>query len=379
MHVAILGCRGIPNHYGGFEQFAEQLATGLVLEGHRATVYNSSLHPYREPSYQGVEIIHCYDPEDRLGTAGQFVYDLGCILDARRRKFDVILQLGYTSSAVWYGLHPRAVPVLTNMDGLEWKRSKYGPWVRRFLRWSEARAARHSQALIADSLAIQSYLHETHGKPSTYIPYSAVVRDNLHPEAVQTVLNAYGLTPGAYHLLIARMEPDNHIHTILEGHDAACTASTSTLPLILVGKPANRYAQALQAKYPDINNPKQAHRRWIGGVYDQNAVEILRQNAAWYFHGHSVGGTNPSLLEAMASGCRIMAHDNPFNRAVTGEDAFYFRNSDEVREHLLANACLSESSIANNRRKITDQYTPHGIAHAYQTLLESWALHQTKR
>jgi glycosyltransferase involved in cell wall biosynthesis len=379
MHVAILGCRGIPNHYGGFEQFAEQLATWLVQQGHRVSVYNSSLHPYREKTYQGVEIIHCYDPEDRLGTAGQLVYDLGCILDARQRKFDVILQLGYTSSAIWYGLHPRAVPVLTNMDGLEWKRSKYGPWARRFLRWSEARAAQRSQALIADSLAIQSYLQETYGKPSTYIPYSAVVRDDLSSEAVHPILNSYGLTSGAYHLLIARMEPDNHIHTILEGHQAASEASTSTLPLILVGKPANRYAQELQAKYPDIIFSKQTHRRWLGGVYEQKVVEILRQNAAWYFHGHSVGGTNPSLLEAMASGCRIIAHNNPFNRAVTGEDAFYFRNSEEVCDHLLAKTNLSETQVANNRRKITDHYTPHGIAYAYQTLLETWSQPKTKR
>jgi glycosyltransferase involved in cell wall biosynthesis len=369
MHVAILGCRGIPNHYGGFEQFAEQLAVWLVQRGHRVTVYNSSLHPYRQKIYRGVEIIHCYDPENRLGTAGQFVYDLGCILDARQRKFDVILQLGYTSSAIWYSLHPRGVPVLTNMDGLEWKRSKYGAGVRRFLRWSEARAARMSSALIADSLAIQEYLLQTHAQSSTFIPYSAAIRDNLNAEAVREALAPYGLATGAFYLLIARMEPDNHIHTILQGHAAACEGSASTLPLVLVGQTTNRFARELRAKFPA--GPS---RLWLGGVYDQSAVEILRQNSHLYFHGHSVGGTNPSLLEAMASGCRIIAHDNPFNRTVTGEDARYFCNSQEVTALLMEGTIISEKQIAGNRLKITSCYTPDSVAFAYQTLLQQWAL-----
>jgi glycosyltransferase involved in cell wall biosynthesis len=374
MHVAILGCRGIPNHYGGFEQFAQHLAVWLVQQGHRVTVYNSSLHPYQEKSYQGVEIIHCYDPENHWGTAGQFVYDLGCILDARSRSYEVILQLGYTSSAVWFHWHPRGVPVLTNMDGLEWKRSKYGSLVRQFLRWSEARAARLSHALIADSMAIQDYLHQTYGKASTFIAYSAIVHDAYPETEVSGVLTPYGLTSGAYHLLIARMEPDNHIHTILEGHAQACKQSASTSPLVLVGNPGNRFAQDLLMRYPT-----ESGRIWAGGLYDQKTIEILRQNCRFYFHGHSVGGTNPSLLEAMGSGCRIIAHDNPFNRSVLEEDAQYFGNSDQVTEHLISDTLFTEQQLTNNRFKINSHYTPHGIAHAYQSLLEQWAKSSANR
>ena len=124
MKIAIIGTRGIPNHYGGFEQCAQYLALGLVKRGFEVIVYNSHDHPYQEKEWNGVQIVHCYDPEDKLGTVGQFIYDLICILDIRKRKCDVILQLGYTSSSVWGWLLPKKVVVTTNMDGLEWKRTK---------------------------------------------------------------------------------------------------------------------------------------------------------------------------------------------------------------------------------------------------------------
>ena len=120
-----MGSRGIPNRYGGFEQFAEYIAPALVEKGHQVYVYNSSAHPYREKSWKNVNILRGYDPEDKIGTAGQFIYDFNCILDSRKRNFDIILQLGYTSSSVWSFLYPKKPVLITNMDGLEWKRSKY--------------------------------------------------------------------------------------------------------------------------------------------------------------------------------------------------------------------------------------------------------------
>src|SRR5690606_25316653 len=138
MKIAIVGARGIPNFYGGFEQFAEYLSLGLVQKGHDVTVYNSHTHPYQEPTWNGVKIIHCKDPEDKIGTAGQFIYDLNCIRDARKRDYDIILQLGYTSSSIWGWLMPRRKSIVTtNMDGLEWKRTKYSKKVQKFLLFAE--------------------------------------------------------------------------------------------------------------------------------------------------------------------------------------------------------------------------------------------------
>ena len=106
MKVAILGSRGIPNYYGGFEQFAEYLSVGLVERGHDVTVYSSHAHPFKKDTFKGVELKHVFDPEYKIGTAGQFVYDLLCILDTRRQQYDIILQLGYTSSSVFFNFHP---------------------------------------------------------------------------------------------------------------------------------------------------------------------------------------------------------------------------------------------------------------------------------
>src|SRR6187402_1988287 len=152
--IAILGTRGIPNHYGGFEQLTEYLAPALVKAGHSVTVYNSHHHPYKERSYKGVELIHCYDPEHILGSAGQFIYDMNCLIDARKRKFDVILQLGYTSSSIWGRLFPLGSVTIYNMDGLEWKRTKYSKPIRRFLLYAEKLAVRFSDFFISDSLVI---------------------------------------------------------------------------------------------------------------------------------------------------------------------------------------------------------------------------------
>ena len=124
LRIAILGTRGIPNHYGGFENLAEHLAPALVRSGHEVYVYNSHNHPFRETLWKGVHIVHCYDPEFRMGSAGQFIYDLNCIRDARKRNYDVILQLGYSSSSVWGRLFPAKSVIVYHMDGLEWKRTR---------------------------------------------------------------------------------------------------------------------------------------------------------------------------------------------------------------------------------------------------------------
>src|SRR6185295_1994028 len=132
MKIAILGTRGIPYNYGGFEQFAVFLSKGLTALGHQIYVYSPHDHPYKESSWENVNLIHIYNPEKYTGNWGQFVYDLLCIVDSRKRKFDIIYQLGYTSSSVWGKLLPGKSLIVTNMDGLEWKRTKYSNKVRKF-------------------------------------------------------------------------------------------------------------------------------------------------------------------------------------------------------------------------------------------------------
>jgi hypothetical protein len=357
MNIAIIGTRGIPNHYGGFEQFAEYLSLGLVKKGYQVTVYNSHSHPYQENSWNGVSIVHCNDPEDKMGTAGQFIYDWNCIRDTRKKHFDIILQLGYTSSSVWGWLLPRNKSIVTtNMDGLEWKRTKYSPKVRRFLQFAEKLGVKYSDYLISDSIGIQSYLKDKYKADSDFIPYGA----HLFNNPGEQLLTDYKVQALNYNMLIARLEPENSIEVILDG----VRLSNTGLPFLVVGKHETTFGTYLKDKFKDCPDI-----RFIGGVYNMESLNNLRHFSNIYFHGHTVGGTNPSLLEAMASQALICANDNIFNRSILGEDALYFNNKEEVTQVLVqTHKRQHKDKIANNERKITaiydwdiiiDQYEQH--------------------
>jgi len=356
MRLAILGTRGIPNHYGGFEQCAEYLALGLVAKGFEVLVYNSHNHPYQENSWKGVQIVHCYDPEYKWGTAGQFVYDLNCIRDLRKRNFDVILQLGYTSSSVWGWLLPRKNSIVTtNMDGLEWKRTKYSVKVKKFLLYAEKLGVKYSDYLISDSIGIQDYLQDKYKKDSTFIPYGADLF--LTPE--EAILKNYDVTAYNYDMLIARLEPENSIEVILDG----VVKANNGRPFLVIGKHQTKYGEYLKDKFSEQKNI-----RFIGGIYDINILNNLRYYSNVYFHGHTVGGTNPSLLEAMSSNSLICANDNPFNKYILGDDALYFLTADEVATVIIStdkNAADNKLKLVNNSNKITNVYSWDIIVNQY--------------
>ena len=359
MKIGILGTRGIPNYYGGFEQFAEYFALYLQNKGHQVFVYNSSTHPHQDSTFKGVNIIHCYDPENRIGTAGQFIYDLNCILDSRKRKFDILLQLGYTSSSIWYHLLPNKTLVITNMDGLEWKRSKYSKMVQKFLKYAEKWAVISSDYLVADSLGIQDYLNRKYNINSKFIAYGA----DVFQEPNDKFLNTYNVQAFDFNMLIARLEPENNIETILEG---VALASTK-LPFLVIGKyEGTRFGEYLVNKFKD-----QKHIRFLGGIYDQDALNNLRYFSNLYFHGHSVGGTNPSLLEAMASNALIIAHDNPFNSSILKNHAFYFKEANEVQNYLnTLNKLNYLDKVEKCKDEITNNYSWDLINNQYLNYFE---------
>lgn len=347
MKVGIIGTRGIPNHYGGFEQFAMELSRYLVQQGHQVYTYSTSDHPYQESSWEGVQLIHQYNPEKQLGLFAQFIYDLKCILDARRRGFDILLQLGYTTSAVWSFLLPRNSIVVTNMDGLEWKRSKYPALISRFLKLSEYWAIKSSQFLIADSIGIQKYLSETYGVAATFIAYGAdVITTVLPARLLELNLEARG-----YCLLIARMQTDNNVATIIEGY----LSSGCAMPLIVVGNYRN--SKVGKQWFGQYNS---AHIRFVGGIYDKELLDQLRYHCYFYFHGHSCGGTNPSLLEAMACKAHVVAHDNIFNQSVLGDNAFYFSTADDIA-NILQTKRPGDKVRAQNAALIQASYSLRNI------------------
>lgn len=358
MKIAILGTRGIPNQYGGFEECAMHLSRIWVGKGHEVRVYNSSLHPFKEDSWNGVEIRRIKDREERLGTIAQFFYDLACISDVRKQPFDIILQLGYTSSGVWQWYLPSKPRVVTNTDGLEWKREKYSRLVQRFLKWSERLAVRRAHQVVADSPVIQSYLDSAYGSGSVYIPYGAEIPENPSPE----ILKSYPVKSGQYHLIMARMEPENKIHDILEG----LLASNDDTPTLVVGHRQTAYGSYIQKHF------KSAKVHFLPGVYDRQEADSLRFFSRRYFHGHSAGGTNPSLLQAMACNCLIYAHDNAFNRYVLGENAHFFSGPNDIVSHLTNPIPPQESAVwkRNNLKRIRREYQWESVAEQYEVLFQ---------
>jgi glycosyltransferase involved in cell wall biosynthesis len=226
--------------------------------------------------------------------------------------------LGYTSSSVWYFLLPKKALIITNMDGLEWKRTKYSKPVQRVLKFAEKLAVKSSDYLVADSIGIQKYLQNKYQKKSTYIAYGA--HQFLNPEV--EILENYNVQPNQYNMILARLEPENNIETILDG----IVLSQTETPILVIGNHETQFGIYLKEKFKNTTAI-----RFLGAVYNMHHLDNLRYYANIYFHGHSVGGTNPSLLEAMASKALIVANDNDFNKAILKANAYYFSTADDVK------------------------------------------------
>ncbi len=361
MKIAIAGTRGIPNNYGGFEQCAEFLSVLLAEKGHEVVVYSTHYHPYKNKNFKGVAVRHCYNPEKIIGTVGNFIYDYLCMRDAVKSKFDILLVLGYTTASVFYPFMNYGKTVLvTNMDGLEWKRDKWNEVVKKFARWFENLGARYSHYLVADNLKIKEYLYKTYKKDATFIAYGC--QPFVTPD--ESTISKQGVSKNNYSILVARMEAENNIAMILEGY----TCSSQQGKLLVVGNLTTEYGKKMQERYG-----KDPRVEFTGGIYDLNQLNNLRYFSRYYFHGHSVGGTNPSLLEAMASGAYIVAHGNEFNEAILEGDAKYF--TDAATLTALLNAPAIEDSarvqaIENNNQKVINIYNWNLIADKYEQLFK---------
>ncbi|MBP7166653.1 MAG: DUF1972 domain-containing protein [Bacteroidia bacterium] len=361
MRIAIAGSRGIPNNYGGFEQCAENLAVLLAKSGHEVTVYNPDYHEYDKDDYHGVRIVKQWNPEKKIGTFGNFIYDYKCMQHALKEKCDILLVLGYTTSSIFYPFLRKGKSILvTNMDGLEWKRDKWNAVVKKLAKWFESLGARYGGHLVSDNGEIRNYLLREYDIDSTFIAYGAEIFNQ--PE--EAVLEKYGVRAREYDLLIARLEKENNIETTLDGIVLSGVQKT----FLVIGKHQTPYGEYLKNKYKDHPGI-----RFMGGIYNQNHLNNLRWFGRYYFHGHSVGGTNPSLLEAMASGAYILSHDNLFNRDVLGQHAFYYANPSAVGGLLNNLPALEEKRteyVQTQMNKIRDEYNWKKIAGEYETLFK---------
>lgn len=358
MKIAILGTRGIPNNYGGFEQCAEYLSVGLVERGHSVIVYSPDFHPYKENTYKGVEIIRKTSPQNIFGnSASNFIYDYLCLRDAVKKDIDIILELGLITSALSIILcKHNGKLITTNIDGLEWKRSKWSKIIQKITKSLEKYGVKYSDYLIADNIGIKEYLYKEYKREAKFIAYGAV--DIKSPK--KECLKNYGIE-GEYILSIARLEPENNLEMMCDAY----IKSSINCPYIIIGNHLTKYGDYLKDKY------RQENIIFLGGIFKKDVLDNIRFYSKYYLHGHSVGGTNPALLEAMTARALILTHNNKFNRSVVEGNAFYFSNTEELTR-LLDDSTLIEKKknfTINNITKINKTYRWSVVVDEYERYL----------
>jgi glycosyltransferase involved in cell wall biosynthesis len=357
--IRILGTRGVPANHGGFETFAEHLALYLVDRGWSVTVYcqqDEGDHVY-EDQWRGVNRVHI--PVKQQGALGTIIFDWKSTLHTAKEP-GLILTLGYNTAVfcLWYRL--KGIANLINMDGIEWRRQKWGGLAKSWFYLNEWAGAWLGNHLIADHPAIKTHLSSrvNSGKITT-IAYGA----HRIEQADAGSLTQYGLEQNGYAILIARAEPENSILQIVR----AWSRKKRGLKLVVLGKydPQHAYQRAVtDAGSDEVIFP--------GAIYNTAEVGALRFFARLYIHGHQVGGTNPSLIEALAAGNAVLAHDNPFNRWVVGDEAGFFNGEDECAsalEQTLYDDALLMRMRQSSRKRHAEAFTWERILSEYESLL----------
>ena len=354
--VAILGIRGIPAEHGGFETFAEKLAVYLASDGWQVTVACQSDPPGID-FWKGVRRVKFgAGMSNPLGTV---LFDARSIVRAVFWRAPVLV-LGYNTAIFWLLLRIAGVKVVANMDGLEWARAKWSRPVRWWLRSNEWLAYRLADHLVADHPEIAARSKRL-AAPNrvTMIPYGADRIDQTN----SAILDRFNLRSKGYSLVIARPEPENSILEIV----TAYSRSRRQAPLVLLGRFdfGNSYHRLVRAAAgPEVI--------FLGAIYDPQVVAALRLNARLYIHGHTVGGTNPSFVEALTAGCAALAHDNPFNRWVGGQGVRYFGDTDgcaQALDDILDSEAQLRAMSEWARRRADEEFRWEPILVSYARLM----------
>jgi glycosyltransferase involved in cell wall biosynthesis len=307
VRIAMIGTRGVPARYGGFETAVEEIGSRLVGMGHEVVAYCRGEDRSRE--YLGIRRVPLPAIQHRvLETLSHTALSVRHLLTHRT---DVAVVFNAANAPLLPFIRRARIPVAVHVDGLEWRRGKWGSIGRRYYLANERLAVRWADELIADARGIQDYYSMRYGAHSRFLAYGSPMISAADPAR----LSELELVPGGYHLVVARMEPENHVDVIVRGY----LASLAELPLVLVGSVPypSEHEQAIKRLAATDDRI-----RLLGSLWDQDLLDSLYAGASTYLHGHSVGGTNPSLLRAMGAGAPVIAWDVNFNREVldgTGE------------------------------------------------------------
>jgi len=377
MKIAIVGSRGIPAKYGGFETFAHGLTENLVEKGYEVTV-SCEYKPKnsREDRYKGSKLVYFPIKPPKNYFLRKFYENLSDIyfLIKLSRKNQLIYFLGIEVGMFLFipKILNRNSKVIVNIDGVMWERSKFNRIERWLLKLNHDLATLFADKVITDAQEMKKYVKQQYWDKTVYLSYGISPPERIPWNGkVLKRLKKYtpiDIQPGKYFLLVARLEPENNIQTIV---DAFCRAEIN-IPLVIVGDFTSKAYQE-EVFFRSIKSNIHPGVIFLGSVYDQELLNMLRQNCSGYIHGHSVGGTNPSLLEAAISRNIILAHDNLFNREVCGESAVYFKNELELARKMKLVHRYPENYLELKNEvyyKVKKYYLWDRIAEGYHSLFQ---------
>ncbi len=364
MRIAILGTRGVPARYGGFETAVEEIGKRLVERGYDVTVYCRN-PGQRQTEYLGMHLVNLPAIRHRF-TETLSHTALSAAHAVIKDHPDVVLLLNAGNAPMLKPLKLAGIPTAIHLDGLESKREKWRGAGARYYRWAEDASVRWGQAVIADAQAIADHVQQKYGRACIVIAYGAPV---IHPNAER--LTELDLVQGQYHLIVARLEPENHVLEAVHAY----RASRETAPLVVVGSAP--YSQWYVDKVSEAA-AGDVRIKLAGSIYDQELLDQLYGHARTYIHGHSVGGTNPSLLRAMGAGAAVLAFDVEFNREVTNDQALFWSDAAELTAILdriatgAADDQLAELRLSSQVR-IAAEYQWETVVDKYESLIASLA------
>ena len=370
MRIVMVGTRGVPARYGGFETAIEEIGRRMSERGHEVTVYCRGAGD-QPAEHLGMRLIHLPAARKKaLETLSHTFLSVLHLLSSRRR-YDAAFVFNAANAVFLPVLRLRRLPTAVHVDGLEWKRGKWGGAGRRYYRAAESLSVRWADALIADAQGIADYYTDEFGADTELLVYGApVLEDRQTDRLVELDLRDRG-----YHLVVARFEPENHVLEIVRGY----RASQARLPLVVVGSAPYADDYTAQIESAAAGDPR---IRLIGGVWDQDLLDGLYANAASYLHGHSVGGTNPSLLRAIGAASPVIAFDVAFNTESLGSRARYFTTSEDVGTAVTDVEADVEGAVLDAvqiRDAVVDRYSWEAVTDGYLELAERLSAGRTSR
>lgn len=317
--IAFLGTRGVPAHYGGFETAIEEIGQRLVGRGHDVTVYCRRTGEPSPATYLGMHLVYLPAIQRRSLETLSHTFLSALHLVSSRSRHDAVFVCNAANAPFLPLLRLGRAPIAVHVDGLEWKRAKWQGVGRRYYRIVERLSVRWADALIADAVGIADYYADEFLVPTELLSYGAPIL----LEAGTARIRHLGLEPKGYHVVVARFEPENHVAEIVAGY----RASSAELPLVVVGSAPYAAEYTRRVRELAQGDPR---IRLVGAIWDQEQLDELYANALTYVHGHSVGGTNPSLLRAIGAGTAVLAFDVNFNREVLRDIGHYFAAPSEL-------------------------------------------------